>query len=84
MSRFCDLKPGEPVRQPDHVLVVKHDDGKFEVTGTAGADKPDARYLTPPPFEDKGHALACAQAFADAHALPLIYIKGFVVAPERV
>lgn len=84
MARFCEIKPGEPVREPDHVLVVKHDDGRFEATGTAGAGAPDARYLTPEPFDDKEAALACAQAFADVNGLRKIYIKGFLVAPEKV
>lgn len=83
MATVRELKPTEPVKQPDHILVVKHDDGKFEVTGTAGAGKPDARYLTPSPFDDKDEAIDCAQSFAAAHALPVIYVKGFRIAQNR-
>jgi hypothetical protein len=72
-----ELAPAESVREPDHVLVVKHDDGKFEVSGTAGAGKPDAHFLTPSPFEDKEDAIICAQSFAEAHALPTVYVTGF-------
>jgi hypothetical protein len=84
MARYCEIKPGEPVREPDHVLVVKHDDGTFEVSGTAGAGRPDARYLEPTTFDDKVDALVCAQDFADAHKLSQVYVKGFLVAPEKV
>lgn len=83
MAQFCELGPAEPVAQPDHVLIVKHDDGKFEVTGTAGAGQPDARFLTPSPFDDKSEAIACALSFAATHALPVIYVKGFRVDPEK-
>lgn len=79
MPQFRELGPAEAVGDPDHVLIVKHDEGRFEVTGTAGAGKPDARFLTPPPFDDKDAALACAEAFATVNALPVIYIKGFLV-----
>lgn len=76
MPDIHELGPSEPVTQPDHVLVVKHDDSKFEVSGTAGAGKPDAHYLTPAPFEDREDALVCAKTFADAHGLS-VFIKGF-------
>jgi hypothetical protein len=79
MTQFRDLGPAEAVGAPDHVLIVKHDEGRFEVTGTSGAGEPDARFLTPPPFEDKDAAIACAEAFATANALPVIYVKGFRV-----
>jgi hypothetical protein len=78
MVQICKLGPADPVKEPDHVLIVKHDDGKFEVSGTAGAGKPDAQYLTPSPFEDKEDALVCAQSFAEAHSLAVIHVKGFV------
>ena len=84
MARYCEIKPGEPVREPNHVLVVKHDDGTFEVSGTAGAGQPDAQYLKPTAFDDKAGALARAQAFADANKLSQVYVKGFLVAPEKV
>ena len=58
MADIRELEPAEPVREPDHVLIVKYDDGKFEVSGTAGAGKPDAHFLTPSPFEDKEDAIA--------------------------
>ena len=81
MARIAELGPAEPVRDADHVLVVKHDEGRFEVTGTAAAGTPDASYLTPSPFDDKDAALACAEAFAKVHGLPVIYVKGFRLAP---
>ena len=82
MAQFRELGPTEAVGEPDHVLIVKHDEGRFEVTGTSGAGKPDARFLTSPPFEDKDAAIACAEAFATVSALPVIYVKGFrVTAP---
>jgi len=77
MAEVRALGPAEPVREPDHVLIVKHDDGKFEVTGTAGAGKPDAHFLTPAPFEDREGAFVCAKSFAETHHLPVIYVKGF-------
>lgn len=76
MADIRELEPAEPVREPDHVLIVKYDDGKFEVSGTADAGKPDAHFLTPSLFEDKEDAIVCAQSFADAHGLPVIYVKG--------
>jgi hypothetical protein len=82
MAQFRELKPAEAVGDPDHVLIVKHDEDRFEVTGTAGAGKPDARFLTPSPFDDKETALACAQSFADAEKLAVIYVKGFKITPE--
>jgi hypothetical protein len=84
MTRYCELKPGEPVREPDHVLVVKHDDGTFEVSGTAEAGAPDACYLRPSAFDTKEHALNCARAFAAKHALSTVYVKGFLVEPQEV
>ena len=77
MAQICELRPSDPVKQPDHVLIVRHDDGKFEVSGTVGAGKPDAQYLTPTPFDDKEDAMVCAQSFADAHNLLIVHIKGF-------
>ena len=44
----------------------------------------DAQYLKPTAFDDKAGALARAQAFADANKLSQVYVKGFVVAPEKV
>ena len=82
MAEIRELGPAEPVTEPDHVLIVKHDDGKFEVSGTADAGKPDAHYLTPSPFEDKEDAIVCAQSFAEAHGLPVIYAKGFWMQAE--
>jgi hypothetical protein len=79
MPQFRELGPAEAVGDPDHVLIVKHDEGRFEVTGTSGAGKPDARFLTPDPFDDKDAAIACAEAFATVNALPVIYVKGFRV-----
>jgi hypothetical protein len=79
MAQFRELGPAEAVGDPDHVLIVKHDEGRFEVTGTSGAGKPDARFLTPDPFDDKGAAIACAEAFATVNSLPVIYVKGFRV-----
>ena len=79
MAQICELKAAEPVQQPDHILIVKHDDGTFEVSGTAGAGRPDVRFLTPAPFDDKDEALDCAETFAAAYALPVIYVKGFRV-----
>ena len=84
MTRYCELKPGEPVREPNHVLVVKHDDGTFEVSGTADSRAPDARYLKPSAFDTKERALSCARAFAEKHALPTVYVKGFLVEPQKV
>jgi hypothetical protein len=54
------------------------------VSGTAGAGKPDASFLTPSPFEDKEDAIICAQSFAETHNLPAIYVKGFRIEPEKV
>jgi hypothetical protein len=83
MAQYCEIKPGEPVRDADHVLIVKHDEGSYEVSGTAGAGRPDARYLKPSKFDDKQPALASAQAFAEEHGLSRIYVKGFLIAPEK-
>ena len=82
MAEIRELGPAEPVREPDHVLIVKHDDGKFDVSGTADAGKPDAHYLTPSPFEDKEDAMVCAQSFAEAYGLSVIYVKGFSAQAE--
>jgi hypothetical protein len=79
MAVIHELGPADPVKEPDHVLVVKHDDDRFEVSGTAGAGKPDAHYLTPAPFADKEDAMICAVTFADEHGLPTVYVKGFRV-----
>jgi hypothetical protein len=79
MAMIHELGPADPVKEPDHVLVVKHDDGRFEVSGTAGAGKPDAHYLTPAPFADKEDAMVCAMSFAEAHGLATVFVKGFRV-----
>ena len=84
MARYCEIAAGEPVREPDHVLVAKHDDGTYEVSGTAGAGRADVHYLKPAAFDDKELALTCAQDFAQAHKLSVVYVKGFLVAPEKV
>jgi hypothetical protein len=82
MAEIRELGPAEPVAEPNHILIVKHDDGKFEVSGTAGTGKPDAHFLTPSPFEDKEDAIVCAQSFAETHDLPVIYVKGFHIQAE--
>ena len=84
MARYCEIAAGEPVREPNHVLVVKHDDGTYEVSGTMGARRAHAQYLKPVQFDDKEQALTCAQTFARAHSLSAVYVKGFLVAPEKV
>lgn len=84
MADFRELGPTDPIKEADHVLVVKHDNERFEVSGTAGADTTDARFLTPAPFEDKDDALVCAQSFAQAHGIAVVHVKGFRVEPEKV
>ena len=83
MAEMRELGPAEPVTEPDHVLIVKHVmRGRFEVSGTADAGKPDARYPTRLPFEDKEDAIVCAQSFAEAHGSQIIYVKGFRAGAE--
>jgi hypothetical protein len=77
VAAIRELGPADPVKEPNHVLVVKHDDGRFEVSGTVGAGEPDAHYLTPAPFADKEDAMVCAVSFADAYGLPTVFVKGF-------
>ena len=81
MAVVHELGPADPVKEPDHVLVVRQDDGRFEVSGTAGAGKPDSHYLTPAPFADKEDAMICALSFAETHGLPTVFVKGFQVEP---
>lgn len=82
MAEIHELGPADPVEKADHVLVVRHDDGTFEVSGTAAAGTSDPHFLTPSPFEDEEDALVCAQSFAEVHKIAVVHVKGFRIEPE--
>lgn len=71
------LSVSEEIPQPNHVIVVKLGAQRFEVSGTADCKRSDATYLRPQLFERQADALKQAEAFAAAHALRTIYVKGF-------
>ncbi|ETR79118.1 hypothetical protein X566_13655 [Afipia sp. P52-10] len=77
MANVRELRPTEAVPSLNHVLVVKLTAGLFEVSGTAGAGRPDARFLKPSTFDDQQSALQCARDFATANAISTIHVKGF-------
>lgn len=77
MANIRELRPTQAVPNLNHVLVVKLDSGKFEVSGTAGAGHRDTHFLTPAMFGDQQSALQCARDFAGANAISTIHVKGF-------
>ena len=74
---ICALASNEELPELDHVIVVKLGPERFEVSGTAGCERIDAIYLRPVLYRAQSDALKRAEEFAEAHALPSIYIKGF-------
>lgn len=74
---LCALGSSEELPELDHVIVVKLANERYEVSGTAGCESTDAVYLRPVLYRARSDALKRAEEFAEAHALPSIYIKGF-------
>jgi hypothetical protein len=77
MANVRELRPTQAVPHLNHVLVVKLDSGMFEVSGTAGAGRPDARFLCASTFDNQQSALQCARDFAGANRISTIHVKGF-------
>ena len=71
------LSSSEEIPEIDHVLVVKLDSQRFEVSGTAACESANAAYLRPIQFDRPSDALRHAEEFASTHALPMIFVKGF-------
>jgi hypothetical protein len=74
---IATLGPNEEIPMPDHVVVVRLGNERFEVSGTAGCEQVDASFLRPVLFSTPSDALKRAEEFAAEHSLPTIYVKGF-------
>lgn len=75
------LGASEEIPEIDHVVVVRLDNERFEISGTAGCERTDATFLRPELFRRQSDALKRAEEFALAHSLPAIYVKGFQPLP---
>ena len=78
-----ELGPAEPVTEPDHVLIVKHDEG--QVRGERHRRRRQAGCKLPDSIAVRGLGGCnrfCAQSFAEAHGLQIIYVKGFRAGAE--
>jgi nicotinamidase-related amidase len=74
MAEIRYISKGEgPPKDVDCVLIEKAGN-RFVANGSV-AGKRDATFFTPPPFPTVEAAVDAAKAWAEAHGVPIVYVR---------